>query len=532
MTKVLSPGTIVNDSNLDFEGKNFIYFISIENDKIFIFIFEYITFTIEFINFKIDEFFKEQLLNLFSKRKVKEIFIFENKIEYDEIKKILSEYFSEIQIKEINFDFEFDKNLKLDWIKKYKIEKLYENCLILFLKYLTKFQFLNLSSDATFISYQKNKHLFFDLSTQKHLEIIENNFDGTVKNTLFSVLNKTKTAMGSRLLKYWLIHPLQNINEIELRQKCVKDFLMNWHISKNISNLLYEIGDLERLSGRINLKRSNYKDYQKLIQVLPLIERVKTYFSYFEKNELFEKINFDLWFDSNLLNYLKERIFLENINNHSENLIKYDSDEILRNLYSCMNSQNEIILNFEKEENRKIGVENYLKVKNTPLYGYVFEISKIKDQEVVLPNDYLCIQTLSQKERYTTPRLKKLENDFLNAQENYKKREKELYLELEEKVYELREKLIKNAKSLSELDVLIGLAFVAQEKNWACPLINENDELNIIEGKHPVVDLLSSNFVENSLYLSEKKSKSWIITGPNMGGKSTFMRQNALIIIL
>lgn len=527
VTQVLSPGTLTNDFAAGYEDKNLIYFISENEKEIKIFVFEYITFSVEFVSYKKDFLFKEKFLNLISKRKPKEIYLDK---EIVEVKIVLDEYL-------MNYKFLFEKNLENSflkkWIEKNKIKEDFKETASLFLEYLNKYQNSNLNSDLNSFEYQSKIYLEIDLSTQKHLEIIENNFDGTSKNTLFSVLNKTATTMGTRLLKLWLIHPLQKLNEIKDRQNCVKEFLLNSQLSKLLRKILFEIGDFERLAGRISLKRAFYSDYQRLLSIIPMINEIKEKIFYLNENNILSKIISNLWCDKKVYDFLSERIFINKENGDEDKFIKPESDEKLNEFSKLINSQNEILLNFEREENKRFGVEDYLRIKSTPLYGYVFEISKTKDNFLTLPSEYVCVQTLSQKERYSTPKLKFLENEILGAKEKYKERDKFLFNLFEEEIYKYKKFLMETAKALSELDVLISFSIVAIENNWVLPNINESSNLEIIGGKHPVIEsILKSKFIENSLSLSDEKSKGWIITGPNMGGKSTFMRQNALIIIL
>jgi DNA mismatch repair protein MutS len=527
ISQVVSPGTLTSESSMDPECDFITAFVSIDNKKkyVSILLFEYIKLKVGKLIVPLEQTFRASIETLFSKHIPKEVYL------DNFVKDILEETIRDIGFVQKNIDQLSDlESLKI-FKNKYKIEEEYCNVSAIFLNFLEKYHKNIYEKDLYFFNVDVNSFLLMDAATQRHLEIVKNNLDGTSENTLFHVLNHTSTAMGARLLKEWLVKPLCNAMNIEERLVAVTEFV-KFVRRKAIKNYLCDIGDIERVCGRVLLKKAAYRDYQRIMNMIPIVFKIKDVLTGFSSS-LVEKLNFSIWADYDLYDFMAKYIFGVGEGRSHDSLIISESDKILNDLKTVIQSQTDCLIRFEQNENSKIGFQNNeIKVKNTAVYGYVFEVSKNKKSK--LPNEYICVQTLVNKERYTTPELKKFEQKLMSAQFDYKKRERELYDNVIEAVYRYSEKLMETARSLAKLDVILSLSEVACLKNWCCPEINNSDDsLEIVDGKHPVIsNLMDHAFVENSISMSSNTSKSWILTGPNMGGKSTFMRQNALIVLL
>jgi DNA mismatch repair protein MutS len=525
--QVISPATILQDKDEFTEDSNLMLFFDETEDEIIFIIFEYITLTVKYGNFSKNSSIGDLIKNLISQIRPKEIFFYSKFFE----KKEITDFFSTQNCFIRNY---CNNNLK-DEIKietQKDIPNKFEYLYSLILESIIKKHISIIDKNIKILPYEIEKFLIVDTATMKHLEILNNIYDGTNKNTLFSTLNFTQTSMGKRLLKQWISYPIIDRNILKERINSIKILTNSINITKDLHEIIKLIGDFERIAGRISLKKTIYKDYQKLINIIPNIARCFEFLSNFKDDKILNEIKNSLWFDFSIYEKLSKYIFEIEEEIKDENLIKKNSDEQLISFSEIIEKQHEFLLEFEKKENEKLGLENVLKIKQTPLYGYTFETSKTKDLN--LPKEFKVIQTLSQKERYITNSLKELEAKIINSKEEYKKREKELYNELCSEIFSNNQNILKTAQSIAKLDVLCSLSQSAFIYEWTAPSFeSENNILKITSGKHPVLSsILKNNFIENSLELSDQKSKSIIITGPNMGGKSTFMRQNALIIYM
>ncbi len=525
--QIISPATILQDKDEFTEDSNFmLFFDETENEVIFI-IFEYITLTLKYGNFKKTAALNDLIKNLISQIRPKEIFFYSTFFEKKEIIEIFSTQNSFIK----NY-CKSDLNNRIKVETEKNIPEKFEHLYFLILENVIKRHIKIIDKNIKIFPYEIEKFLIVDSATMKHLEILNNIYDGSTKNTIFSTLNFTKTSMGTRLLKQWISTPTVDKNILKERINSIKILINSINTTSDLHEIIKFIGDFERIAGRISLKKTTYKDYQKLINIIPNIARCFEFLSNFENDKILNEIKSSLWFDFSIYEKLSKYIFEIEEETKEENLIKKNSDEQLIAFGEIIEKQHEFLLDFEKSENERFGFENVLKIKQTPLYGYTFETSKTKNLN--LPQEFKIVQTLAQKERYITDSLKELEAKIINSKESYKKREHEIYNEICSDVFSNNQNILKTAQSIAKLDVLCSLAQSAFINEWKAPSFeSENNILKIISGKHAILSsILKNNFIENSLELSEQKSKSIIITGPNMGGKSTFMRQNALIIYL
>ena len=372
---------------------------------------------------------------------------------------------------------------------------------------------------------KEEDHLLYDFHTKKNLEITETIRDNTRNNSLLWFMDKTKTAMGSRLLKQNLLSPFTSIDIIKRRQDYIESFLVNFLVKENISTYLLDIYDLERLIGRISYGNLNARDMVQLLKSLKILPNIK--------QEL-ESINYDKKLKTldSLVALLEKSINPDAPLTLKEgNLIKDNYDKRLDELRSIKNNSKDFILKQEEAERKRTGIKN-LKIGYNKVFGYYIEVSRGSIPLVKDEFGYIRKQTLSTGERYITESLKEKEQIILGAEEKIVNLEYELFLDIRKKVIEKISDIQEISDIISELDLLISLATIADKYNLVRPTFNETQEIKIIEGRHPVVEAVSKvDYVPNDI-LMDKNCSCLLITGPNMAGKSTYMRQLAIIVIM
>ena len=372
---------------------------------------------------------------------------------------------------------------------------------------------------------KEEDHLLYDFHTKKNLEITETIRDNTRNNSLLWFMDKTKTAMGSRLLKQNLLSPFTSIDIIKRRQDYIESFLVNFLVKENISTYLLDIYDLERLIGRISYGNLNARDMVQLLKSLKILPNIK--------QEL-ESINYDKKLKTldSLVALLEKSINPDAPLTLKEgNLIKDNYDKRLDELRSIKNNSRDFILKQEEAERKRTGIKN-LKIGYNKVFGYYIEVSRGSIPLVKDEFGYIRKQTLSTGERYITESLKEKEQIILGAEEKIVNLEYELFLDIRKKVIEKISDIQEISDIISELDLLISLATIADKYNLVRPTFNETQEIKIIDGRHPVVEVVSKvDYVPNDI-LMDKNCSCLLITGPNMAGKSTYMRQLAIIVIM
>ena len=363
-----------------------------------------------------------------------------------------------------------------------------------------------------------------DVHTKRNLELVETLRLKQRNYSLIWLLDKTKTAMGARLLKNYLLNPLIDKNEIERRYDIIEILLKEFIYKSDLENYLTEVYDLERLSGKIAFGNANGKDLLQLktsLKVLPHISDILNKINYNKKLEDFTE----------LYNLLEKSIY-ENppVSTKEGYLIKEGYNNELDELKKLRKGGKDFVAKFETEEREKTGIKN-LKVGYNRVFGYYIEISKGNTNLVKDEWGYQRKQTLANAERYISPILKEKEALILNAEEKIIEIEYNLFCEIRDEVKKYIPKLQKTAKIISEIDVLQSLATIAEENNYVRPTITEN-EIYIKDSRHPVVEkVIKSEFVTNDIIM-DKNTNILLITGPNMAGKSTYMRQMAIIAIM
>ena len=374
---------------------------------------------------------------------------------------------------------------------------------------------------------RSEEYLLLDAATQRHLEIFTNN-QGQKRHSLLHSIDHTASAMGSRLLQRWLAKPLRNQTTLQHRQQTIQT-LITQQLDAPIHELLHDICDVERIISRLALRSARPRDLVVLRKTLGLMPRLQALLSSCE-HPLIQRLLQDIPLEPNLHHLLAQAL----VDNppmliRDGGVIAAQFDQELDELRHLSHDASEIMLALEQSEKTKSGLST-LKFGFNRVQGYYIELSKAQSAQV--PDHFQRKQTLKNVERYITPELKSFEERVLSAQSKALAREKWLYDGLLEACNEYLPTLRTLALGLSQLDVLATLAMLATARNWSCPTWTQEPGLHIIAGRHPVVEpMLQERFIPNHLSLS-KTQTMLLITGPNMGGKSTYMRQTALIVLL
>jgi DNA mismatch repair protein MutS len=420
------------------------------------------------------------------------------------------------------------------WIEKQfnkTTAKAIENCHALFCTmevlyfYLKKTQEKALNQFKSIQFYQPNDYLILDPASQKNLELIKNNHDGGRRNSLFAIVDKSKTAMGSRTIKKWLLRPLINKEAIVQRQEVVEAIFKQINLMQQLDEILVQISDLERIIGRIALQRAPLQDYIALKYSLKLMPNLQNLIASIEKplaRMIFNKIGS---FES-LVQLIECGL---NENSSSGFIIKKGFDQNLDRLRCLVENSQLEVLKLEKKESQRTGI-NSLKIRYNQVSGYYIEVTNPNLSSV--PEDYIHQQTLANRKRFVTQELKNLERDIFKAQNEIDIVQDEVFQRIKDEVESDLTNLRNTAYAVAYLDGLYGFASVAYNNSYVAPLFCDRQEILISGGRHPVIEEnITGTFVKNDCTLSQKQLLK-IITGPNMGGKSTYLRQVALICIM
>jgi len=400
------------------------------------------------------------------------------------------------------------------------------SALYYFYAYVRRNQEAALSQFRSLQFYEPDDFMILDATTQRTIELVRNSKDGSRANTLFSVVDRAQTAMGSRTIKKWIVTPLIDRQALAQRHDAVECLVNDPALQQRLSVLLSQIGDLERLVGRIALGRGIAQDYSALLAVIALLPQLRTLLLEKDRAQLLTLIGLQIEDFNDLTTLLKSAL---NDDASLSIIIKPGFDENLDRLRDLTNHAQEKLLALETLEQQKTGIPS-LKIRYNQVFGYSFEITK--SHLALVPSYFVRQQTLSGKERFTTPELQQLEHDLVYANNAIENCEKEIFARVKAQVAQYVHTLRMVSYALSRLDALLGFALVAYECGYVRPTFHDKRDIIIEQGRHPVVEqMLKNRFIPNDVKLTDEESL-WIITGPNMGGKSTFLRQLALICIL
>ena len=399
------------------------------------------------------------------------------------------------------------------------------------LKYLYETQMNGLEHMTGIHPYSTGAFMVLDSSTRRNLELVETMREKTKKGSLLWVLDKTKTAMGARLLRSYVEQPLIERSEIEARYDAIEE--LNNHVMsrEELSEYLNPVYDLERLITRISYQTANPRDliaFRNSLKMLPPIRMVLGEFQSQALTSLLESMD-GL---EDIYQWIDEAIEEEPpISVHDGGIIKDGYFEEIDRLRSAKTQGKNWLAQVEASEREKTGIKN-LRIKYNKVFGYYLEVTNsYKD---LVPDYYTRKQTLTNAERFITPELKELEETILGAEDKLVQLEYELFRQLRERITNEVVRIQKTAKAVAGLDVLLALAKVADVNHYCRPILNEQGVIDIRDGRHPVVEKMIPHdmFIPNDTYLDNHKQRISIITGPNMAGKSTYMRQTALIVLM
>ena len=531
VVKIITPGTVVDVEALDAKSNNYLMSILKIENKLGV---AYIDITTG--EFKVTEVEKDddfvKLFNEVNKIEPKEVLVTEDF--YGEIKeklddflqkndsvvtfvnkvrdsaKYLMEYFEIVSLESYGIK---DKKgiigaaaMALDYVATMQVEHELT---------VEKIEFVNISNYAE-----------INAITSRNLELLKNQREKTVYGSLLWVLDECKTSMGTRLLKRFINNPLLNIDKIKKRQEDVQYFIDNILIREDLREKLEDIYDLERLLGKIIFGSENGKDLTALKKTIKsAVEIMKI----LENTDFFKSIDVNILFEC-------YKIIDDSINEDAPfsvregGIIKSGYSQELDEIRNIMNSGKDFLLDIEQREREATGIRN-MKIKFNKVFGYFIEITKSNLNMV--PEHYIRKQTLSNSERYITPELKKYEDTIINSKAKIEDLEYHLFKEVSRKVKEHRKILSKLAERLAYIDVMVSFAVNAIENDYVKPEMSEEYSFEIVDGRHPVVEKLigRTDYVSNDTIFTEKESFV-VLTGPNMSGKSTYMKQIALISIM
>jgi len=401
------------------------------------------------------------------------------------------------------------------------------------MQYLTETQKDALVQLTTITPYMTGKYMVLDTSTRRNLELAETLREKNKKGSLLWILDKTKTAMGARLLRSFLEQPLIDKEEITKRQDAVEAFVNSAIEREEIREYLSPVYDLERIISRIANKTANPRDLIAFKNSLSMLPDIKQILEGFE-NPLLNKINQHMDGLSDITELIGRAILDEPpVQIKEGGIIKEGYHEEVDKLRRAKTDGKGWLADLEAKERERTGVKT-LKIKFNKNFGYCIEITNSYKNSFQMPEDYTRKQTLTNAERYITPELKEIEMMILGSEDKLYTLEYNLFSEVREKISEHIARIQKTAKAVAALDVFAALAYVAEKNRYVKPKMNEKGIIDIKGGRHPVVEQMMANdlFVSNDTYLNNGQNRITIITGPNMAGKSTYMRQSALIVLM
>ncbi|MCH1960433.1 DNA mismatch repair protein MutS [Romboutsia hominis] len=430
---------------------------------------------------------------------------------------ILKEYFTEAYLQRLNFD---DNGL-------------IKSSLSILLNYIYNTQKQVTSNINNINIYNSSEYMVLDMFTRVNLELTQTIRANKKKGSLLHVLDKTSTAMGGRLLRKYVEEPLVNKERIKRRLDVIEEIKEDFMLREDLNEILKTVYDIERICGKIAFERVTPKELIHLKNSIENLPKLRETINDSSASILKKYIaNMDILDD--IYNLIEEAIKEDpGINLKEGNIIKSEFNDELKELRDISKNGAFLIKEIENREKEKLGVKS-LKIGFNKVFGYFIEITKASLATANIDDSYIRKQTLSNAERFITPELKEIEDKILNAEEKIKSLEYEIFVNIRNNIYENIDRIQKTAKTIANIDVFVSLATVAYINNYVKPTISDNNKLDIKNGRHPVVENLvgEENFVPNDTYLNTGENIINIITGPNMAGKSTYMRQTAIIALM
>ena len=511
VVQVITPGTYMNYKNYD--ENNFLGSAYIKDNNIYFAFCDIMTGDSRCTILKTMEDLQDEVL----KNNIKEVISIEGQ------KLDISAYITEVEESD-NLSKDKTNNLK---------DKNLKLCADILLDYIEKTQNKDISSLKNFEVYFKDKFVYMTNYSIRNLEVTQNMANGSKKGSLLSIVDKTSTAAGSRKLKNWLENPLLDINEIKKRQEIVGDFVKHYFEKSDVKTSLKEVYDLERISTKVSYNIVSPKELLNLKKTLKQIPQIKNILKGFDSEKLVDIAN-NIDELEDLHDFLEKTIHEEAGQTVKDgNVIKLGFNEELDSYKNASKNGNKVLLEIEEREKNRTGIKN-LKVGYNKIFGYFIEISKVGLKSVD-PTElgYHRKQTLSNCERFISEELKQVEEHIVNSKTKIEELELQLFQEVKIKIHEYIPRLQRVANTLSDIDVFVSLSDVAEEYGYVKPDFNDDNVIDIVDGRHPIVErnVSADSYISNDCKV-EKDENILLITGPNMSGKSTYMRQLALIVIL
>lgn len=511
VVQVITPGTYMNYKNYD--ENNFLGSVYIKDNNIYFAFCDIMTGDSRCTILKTMDDLQDEVL----KNNIKEVISIEGQ------KLDISAYITEVEESD-NLSKDKTNNLK---------DKNLKLCADILLDYIEKTQNKDISSLKDFEVYFKDKFVYMTNYSIRNLEVTQNMANGSKKGSLLSIVDKTSTAAGSRKLKNWLENPLLDINEIKKRQEIVGDFVKHYFEKSDVKTSLKEVYDLERISTKVSYNIVSPKELLNLKKTLKQIPQIKNILKGFDSEKLVDIAN-NIDELEDLHDFLEKTIHEEAGQTVKDgNVIKLGFNEELDSYKNASKNGNKVLLEIEEREKNRTGIKN-LKVGYNKIFGYFIEISKVGLKSVD-PTElgYHRKQTLSNCERFISEELKQVEEHIVNSKTKIEELELKLFQDVKIKIHEYIPRLQRVANTLSDIDVFVSLSDVAEEYGYVKPDFNDNNVIDIVDGRHPIVErnVSADSYISNDCKV-EKDENILLITGPNMSGKSTYMRQLALIVIL
>lgn len=534
VVEIITPGTVTLDGVIEGSETNYLASLSADEDKMGLSILDLST-----GEFKLDQGDKSKVLEKLGVLRPSEIIIADTWSK-DRITNIESSVGDATLTTMDGWKFDYDlgyqmltEHLKVSSLDGFGCQnlKLGISAAGAILAYLKQTRKPLLSHINKLSPFHDDEVMFLDANTIRNLELLAPLRTGEKAATLFSLLNRTKTTMGARLLRSWIIRPLLNPGKIKERQEAIEELIGNKTVSNDLVSRIKNISDLERLAGKIGCGKANPKDLiwlkNSLIQIPDIISVLKE-----TRCDLLISIEKNLPEISHLGGLIEGSIVDDPPLILTEgSMIKSGYSSDLDSLKEEIKGSKQWIANLQEEERKRTGIPS-LKVGFNKVFGYYIEVTKPHLSKV--PQEYIRKQTMVNAERFVTPQLKEKEAHILGAEERIFKLEYDLFLEIRSKVAEETPKIQKTAELVSVLDVLLSLKEVAEKFNYVRPQVNSDAEITIEDGRHPVIEniLEPGSFVPNNTAIGGQDEQIHIITGPNMAGKSTYLRQVGLIVLL
>jgi len=533
IVKVMTPGTLTDSTGLDEGSNNYLMSISCVGNQFGVAVADISTGDFEATQLVTSD-SGEHLMNLVARYKPSEIIHnldFMQTPEYAAIAAGTNIAFTQRPERDFSGSDFKKSGVKITGTDKFRDPSLmYEACgaIVVYARQTQTSEVSHLNEVEIF---KISEHMELDYATRTNLELTQTIRSKTKRGSLLWAIDRTKTAMGGRLLKKWIEEPLISVKAINRRLDAVEEAYDKYIARQELIEALTGLYDIERLAGKVSLGSSNARDLLSLRNSLGKLPFISQCLEPFGKG-VFKDIKKDLDTLEDIYDLLDRSIAEDPpIAITDGDIIKEGYSQERDELYAIATDAKAVIMQFEQSEREKTGIKT-LRVGQNKVFGYYIEVPRSQSENV--PSDYIRKQTLANNERYVTPQMKETEEKIITASSRRKALEYELFVEIRKTVFDSSKRLFATAQAVALLDVVTSLAELASVENYTRPVVDESQDISIVDGRHPVVEKMlsgSSGFIPNDVELNEDM-RLCVLTGPNMAGKSTYMRQVALIVLL